>query len=292
MGEFYALICTIIWAFAVILLQRATEEVHPLALNLFRSSVSVPLLLLTVLITGGSLLRSEASAGDYLILFASGVLGIAVADTLFHKALNLTGAGVNAIVSTAYSPLVVLMAFLLIGERINAYDLIGMVMIISSILITGSLQPLAHRTRAQLLWGVVLGVTEMFFLALSIVIAKPVLDHSPVIWATAVRQSGALIAIWVMVLCSPSRRRILKVYRPSRIWRFMLPGTLLGSYLALIFWIAGMKYTLASVAAIINQTSTAFILILAVIFLGERFTPRKGLAAAIAIAGVLLIALT
>ena len=126
MGEFYALICTIIWAFAVILIQRSTEEIHPLALNLFRSSVSLPLLIITILIAGESLWRPEASARDYLILFASGVLGIAVADTLFHKALELAGAGINAIVSTVYSPFVVLMAFFLVTGCMAATAVIGL----------------------------------------------------------------------------------------------------------------------------------------------------------------------
>ena len=61
---------------------------------------------------------------------------------------------------------------------------------------------------------------------------------------------------------------------------------------ALIFWIAGMKYTLASLAAILTQTTTVFILLLAILFLHERLTARKLAAAALAVAGVLLIVLT
>jgi len=290
MGEFYALICTLIWSFAVILLQRATETVAPLTLNLFRSSVSVPLLLLTMAVTGTPLLI-EAPVEDYLILIASGILGIAVADSLLHKALQLAGAGVNAIVSTVYSPMVALLAFLMIGERLSALDLLGMACILSSILLVGTLKPRADRTRRQLLWGVGIGILEMLFLSFSIVLAKPVLNRSPVLWATTVRQMGALAALILIVLLSPERRHALTVYRPSPAWRFMVPGAALGSYLSLIFWIAGMKYTQASIAAILNQTSTITILILAVIFLGERFTRRRAVAAGLAVAGVALITL-
>ncbi|MFH1144723.1 MAG: DMT family transporter [Candidatus Eisenbacteria bacterium] len=290
MGEIYALLCTVVWSFAVILIQRATESVRPLALNLFRSSVSVPLLLLTMAVTGAPLVR-DVPWTDYAILIASGILGIAVADTLFHMALNLAGAGVNAIVSTAYSPLVVLMAFLMIGERLSTVDFIGMLLILGSLLIVGTLQPPGRRTRKHLLRGIVVGVIEMVFLAFSIVLAKPVLNHSPVLWATTVRQMGALAALVLIVLVSRQRREALAMYRPSRSWRFMVPGAALGSYLALVLWIAGMKYTQASIAAILNQTSTIMILILAVIFLGEPFTRRKLIAAALATGGVLLITL-
>jgi drug/metabolite transporter (DMT)-like permease len=69
----------------------------------------------------------------------------------------------------------------------------------------------------------------------------------------------------------------------------MLPGTVLGSFLSLIFWIAGMKYTQAGVAAILNQTSTIHILVLSAIFLGEPLTRRKMGAAALALTGILMV---
>jgi drug/metabolite transporter (DMT)-like permease len=52
-----------------------------------------------------------------------------------------------------------------------------------------------------------------------------------------------------------------------------------------------MKYTLASVAGILGQSSTIWILIFSVLFLHERFSRRKALAAALAFAGVLLVTL-
>lgn len=290
MGELYALACALVWAFAVILFQRSMERVGALALNLFRSSVSVPLLLLTLAVTGTPLIR-DAPARDYLILLASGVIGIAVADTLFHYSLNLVGAGISAIVSTLYSPLVVLLTFSFLGERLRAVDLAGMVLIASGVFLSGRIALPPNRTHRQLAWGIALGAVDMLLLAVSIVMAKPVLDHTPVVWATAVRQCGAFAVLLVMAGLSSRRRAHFAIYRPSEGWRFMVPGSLLGSYVALILWIAGMKYTLASVAAILTQTTTVFILLLAVVFLRERLTPRKLLAAALAVAGVLLIVL-
>jgi drug/metabolite transporter (DMT)-like permease len=90
-------------------------------------------------------------------------------------------------------------------------------------------------------------------------------------------------------MISSHRRETLAVFRPTRNWRFSLPATLLGSYLALICWVAGMKYTLAGAAAILNQTSTIYVLLLAAVFLRESLTPRKIVASAVAIAGIVLI---
>jgi drug/metabolite transporter (DMT)-like permease len=140
--------------------------------------------------------------------------------------------------------------------------------------------------------GVVWGVLAMATVAFGIIIAKPVLNRSPVLWATAIRQIGSLAILLPIALVSRRRREFFSVFKPSRSWRFSLPATILGSYLALIAWIAGMKYTLTGIAAILNQSATIFILLFATLLLGEPMTRRKIFASALAIAGILIVTLS
>jgi drug/metabolite transporter (DMT)-like permease len=290
MGEFFALLTALIWAMAVILLKRSGENVPPFTLNLFRVVLSTALLLPTVVLAGES--RWDGwSASDILILFASGIIAIAVSDTLFHMSLNVVGAGISAIIDCLYSPLTVLLAMLLLDERLGALQLLGMILVISGVLAASRHHPPHGVTPRKLLTGVLWGVLAMVALALGIVIAKPVLDRAPVLWATTVRQFGCLLVMAPAALVSRQRRKILSVFRPSATWRVSVPAAVLGSYLALICWIAGMKYTKVGIAAILNQTSTMYILILAAIFLRERFTLRKAIASVIAVVGILLVTL-
>lgn len=288
MGEIFALAAAIFWALAVILFKRAGETVPPFTLNLFRAVVSTALTVTTLLCLGEKLWNA-ASLADYLILFASGIIAIAISDTLFHRSLNLVGAGISAIVDCLYSPLTVLLAFVILGEHLSLWQFVGMGLVLSGVLAAARHRPPPWATKRDLFWGVIWGILAMATLALGIVIAKPVLDRSGVIWATAVRQVGCLGVMLPLAAASPRRKEILGVFRPRRVWRMMLPGAVLGSYLSLICWIAGMKYTQVSVAAIINQSSTVFVLILAAIFLGEPFTRRKLIASAVAIAGIVLV---
>jgi drug/metabolite transporter (DMT)-like permease len=92
-----------------------------------------------------------------------------------------------------------------------------------------------------------------------------------------------------VALLLPSRKKIFSNFRPISSWKYMIPGTVIGSFLSLIFWIAGMKYTQASIASILNQTSSIHIIILATIFLGEPLTLRKVVAAALALAGIIMV---
>jgi drug/metabolite transporter (DMT)-like permease len=61
--------------------------------------------------------------------------------------------------------------------------------------------------------------------------------------------------------------------------------------MALLFWIGGMKYTETGVAAVLNQTSTVFVLVLATLVLKEPFGPRRFIAATLATSGILLVTL-
>ena len=85
------------------------------------------------------------------------------------------------------------------------------------------------------------------------------------------------------------RRETWSALKPHRGWRFALPGAFFGTYIALFSWIGGYKYTSATVASLLNQTSTLFIVAGAAIFLGEKLTPRRIGAVALAMVGSVLV---
>jgi drug/metabolite transporter (DMT)-like permease len=290
MGSFYALMTAVMWAAAVIFLKRSGETIPPFALNVFRVVVSTVFLVPTIAIAGQEILY-RAPLRDYLTLFASGVIAIAISDTFLLMALNRLGAGIMAIVDCLYAPFIVLFAFAILGERLGRWQWAGLALVIAGVLIAARHEPPRGTTARQILIGTLFGVIAMATVALGIVIAKPVLERSPVLWATTMRQIGALIAMVPVALFLPERREIAGLFRPARNWRYSVPATLIGSYLALIFWIAGMKYSLAGPAAILNQTSSIYVLIFASIFLKEPFTARKVVASVLAVGGIVMVTL-
>ncbi len=288
MGELFALSTAVTWSIAVILFKKSGEKVPPFALNFFRVAVS-SLLFVLMFVAIREPVFGVAPVRDYLILIASGVIAIAVSDTLFHMCLNRVGAGLNAIIDGLYSPSIVFFAWLLIGEKLSHWQLAGMGSVLLGIFIATRHSPPPGATRSQLIFGIIWGVLSMLTLGVGIVIAKPVLNHSPVLWATAVRQVGCFLAMLPVALLLPSRKRIFSNFIPHSSWKYMIPGTVIGSFLSLIFWIAGMKYTQAGTAAILNQTSSIYIIILATVFLRERLTIRKVTALVLALAGIIMV---
>lgn len=287
-GEVLALLTAIIWAFAVILFRKSGEKVHPIGLNLFKSLLATALFLPTIWIAGETLLR-PAPLSEYLLLLASGALGIAIADTLFFKSLNALGAGLSAIVDCLYSPFIIGLSMLWLGETLNGWQILGAVMIVSAVLTAAHQKNSNPADRHAILMGVIWGVLAMATMAVGIVMIKPLLDRSPLLWVTEIRLIGGVIALIVILLLHPSRRAITgSIFSPQR-WVYTLSGSFIGTYVAMGLWLAGMKFTQASIAAALNQTSNIFIFIFAAWLLREKITPLRSIGIILGVTGALLV---
>ena len=126
----------------------------------------------------------------------------------------------------------------------------------------------------------------------AIVLVKPLLPLYPLVWVSTLRMAGGLVALAVLLPLHPDRRAVLKTFRPQSGWAWMLLGTFFGSYLSLMCWLAGFKYAQAGIAALLNQTSTVLIVLLAAIVLKEPLTRVKLLAVGMAFAGAAMVLLS
>ena len=290
LGEVLAIASGLIWAVAVILYRVSGRTVHPLGLNLFKNILALIFMAPTMLILGERLLPAVPAKSIGLLLL-SGFLGIAVSDTFFFYSLNRLGASLVAIVDCFYSPFVIALSYMILSERMAAWQLIGVALIISAVLAASrSNSDGAPIARRDLVLGLVYGVLAMFFVAVGIVIVKPVLATESVVWATLVRIVGGAVPLGLLIPLLRERRAILKPLLDTGNWKAMIPASFFGSYLSLILWMGGMKYARVSVAASLNQLNTIFIVVLAALFLKERLSWWKIAAVVLAFVGAYLAA--
>ncbi len=295
-GELSALLAALCWAIALVLFKRSVATVSPLHLNVFKNLVGLLLIGLTLAIQYGLLIGRgddlsayHLTGHDWFVLIFSGVLGVALADTLLFYALDLVGVSLMSVVDCIYAPSVILLGALYLGEDITPLLWVGTGLVLSGIFISSRHAPPADRTRGQLLAGMLLGAAAIFCIAFAIVYCKPVLEKTPVIWATAIRMSAAMVPLVIVALLRSDRGTMLRLCRPGRIWRLVIPASIFGNYLSLILWVAGFKYADAAINGVLNQTSVIFALILAAIFLHEPLTRRKVTAISLAMVGALVV---
>jgi drug/metabolite transporter (DMT)-like permease len=134
-GKLMALLCAFLWAFAVIFFKRSGESLRPIALNLYKSVISIVLFLILMIFRGEPLFPQDATLLEYGMLIGSGILGIAISDTFFFKSLNILGAGFSAIIDCMYSPSLIVLSCLLLSEHIGVKQLIGALLVVSAVLV-------------------------------------------------------------------------------------------------------------------------------------------------------------
>ena len=289
MNSLFPLLTAMAWAVAVLFFRKSGEFVSPNALNFFKTFLATTLLLITLLILGEPLWRPE-ELDAILWLLLSGVVGVSVADTLFFRSLNILGAGRSAIIETSYTPFVVLFAFLMHDEKLTLILGLGMTLIVGAVAVTREHEGSEKLPRKLWLEGLILGIIAPGLMALGVVMVKKELEDFPVIWTTTVRLMGGGVGLLLGVALNPTlRREAIKAFIPSRAWRYTIPGSIMGNYVALLLWIAGFKYNDSGIAAALNQTSTLFIVLLAAVFLNEKLTRRRVIAVALAFVGSVIV---
>jgi drug/metabolite transporter (DMT)-like permease len=284
-GEILSIISAIAWATAVILFRISGRKVAPLALNLFKSTLASLLLGLTAWLLAPA--ESPQEVRLWGLLIVSGFFGIALSDTLFFVGLNKLGASLTAIVECLYSPFVISLSLIFLGETMKLRQIFGVSLILVAVM-TIAWRGNEKRNSQQLITGIVAGTGAMFFMALGIVMIKPLLAEVSILWAAGVRMASGAIFLGLAMLFYPQRKRIMKPLLLIDNRGVMIIASLVGAYGGIIAWVAGMKFTAASIAAPLNQLSTVFIFIFAVIFLKEKLTWVRFLALIAAFAGAFL----
>ncbi len=289
-GEAYSLAAAFCWAIAVILLKKSGESLPPFALNLVKNLLCLVALGATLLVLGP---RQPPQMPPWLLAqtLLSGVLGIAVADTLYFRALNAIGAARMGVIGTAYSPGVILLAALFLGERLSPLQFGGVALTLAGIVLVTYTRAANRIDAALLRQGALLGALSVLLMAAGVVLAKPALESQDFLWVVFLRVAAGVALMLLMATLRREWPSLRLACRRVRHWPAVIGGSLMGSYVALLFWLAGYKYAAASIAAVINELAAIFIVGLAAWLLRERVTARQLAGGALALAGVLLVVL-
>ena len=288
MGEFFSVACAAAWAMAVVLFRRSGETLPAFELNLFKNLLGVTLLIPTVLLTEGFTLPAYSPA-TWAVVAISGIIGIAVADTWYLRALNLMGAARTGVTASLYSPFVILLSILFLGESLAAWQLAGFLLVLGGILLVTWRTHRMDVSMRALKLGVAYGAGAVLLMAIGVVMVKPVLEGDDFFWTVLLRLAAGTLAMLALVGVAGSGQRVLARYREPQPWGTVVLASFLGTYLSMILWLAGYRLTDASIASVLNETAAAFIVLFSWWVLKEELSTRRIFGVLLTFAGVSVI---
>ncbi|HEY2345202.1 MAG TPA: DMT family transporter [Xanthomonadaceae bacterium] len=291
-GELLSIGSAATWASGVILYRRLGEMLPPLTLNFLKNLIVFGTLMPVIAWLYGAH-PPQMPAAQVALSMLSGFLGLAVADTLYFTALNAVGAGRMGVIGNFYSPFVLMLSFGFLGERLNGIQGMGFVLVTAGVMVVArpadgwrGVDAVAQRR------GAAIGVVAMLLMAVGIVLVKPILEQQPLLWVTGLRLLGGFAGMLAIAAARGQfgrllpTRRTLSGRKPLH-WPTLVLAAALGQGLSMLLWLGGYKYTKASVAAVLNETSSVFILLFAAWWLRETLTRRGGVGVTLTMGGIL-----
>ncbi|MCA9495171.1 MAG: DMT family transporter [Myxococcales bacterium] len=289
-GVACALLAPLCWSIAVLFYRRSADLASPVVMTVIKNAVAAVLLVVSAALIGSEV-PWDRSWADWLRLAASGVLGLAVADTLLFEALRRVGAARIAITDTVYAPSLLALSWWFLDEHLSLLFFVGAGLVLAGVALanlkgeTSSIEP------RDLMVGTALGLASVGGTVVGVILSKPVLEESDLVEVTLTRMLAGLAlqvpwALWrgfgPELRASVSRRDL---------WWTLFPAAFVGTWLSLLLWMAGFKWAPASVAAVLNQMATVYILVLARFVLHEQVGWRQALGGLTAAAGALVVVL-
>jgi len=290
LGELVSILAAVFWGLSVVFFRRSGETMPPFELNFVKNSIAIVLLIPTILIAHGISIPSYSNT-DLLLTILSGLLGLAIADTWYFKGLTYLGAARMGIVATIYSPSVVTLSTLFLGESLNAVQFLGMGLVLCGIVLVTWRQNRAEITTEALRKGLFFGGLAVFLTAVGVILVEGVLERQPFFWTTILRLLAGLAGMILFMLVRRGWSEFKTNLRKPHPWKTVILAAFLGSYLSMTLWLAGYKLINPSVASVLNETASAFIVFFAWLILKEKISKQKLAGLFFTLLGVVVVVL-
>ncbi|WP_289021632.1 DMT family transporter [Desulfobacter postgatei] len=285
-GIIAALISAASWAAGSFLFKRIGESVSPFGMTLVKGTISIVFLGLALAVTGYGAISTNA----VFLLCLSGVIGIAVADTLFFAALQDLGPVALVVFFMMGQILTAVLAIFFLGEMPPLKAWAGIFFTLAGIgTVLWHKISLDKDSKRSGIRGTILGALSMICMSTSTIIAKPALDSVSTIFATLLRMtSGTLCILLFGIFTQQVKDWLAPVRNIKMVTRFVFSVAVVtfgGFWLSLV----AIKYVDIAIASTLSATEPLFLIPMAIVLFKEKISAWEVVGIVSATSGVFLI---
>lgn len=285
LGSFAALASAFTWALGSILFRKLGNKVSPLGMNLGKNIIGILYLGIALLLIG----IKPVGNREFLILWASGLLGIALGDTLFFKALMQLGPRLTVLLGTLGPVFTVILAVVFLREMPSFLAWIGILLTttgVTWILWERSPKEDIRKNRTS---GIKYLLLSMLCTSIGIIFAKIGVTSVSTLQALFIRFLGGAFGLTIYGSINRQLKNWLVPFKDLYLLRFILLTVFIVVFGGFWLFLLSLKYADASVAAILNSTEPLFILPLTAFLLKEKISLQEIIGAIVVVSGVVLI---
>jgi drug/metabolite transporter, DME family len=292
-GVVSALTASLAWACSTIIVKSLTARLDYVSLNTFRLWVASFLLLVFIFVSGRWLQIFETPLAPLLLVIASGVVAVAVGDTVYIKSLSLVDASkAFTIAQCSFPVLTAFVAISFLGETLNWRIVLGAGLVLSGIYFVSRKKqaPAAGRVNVDAR-GVMLALTAAAIWTSAAITLKIGVTQMDPIFAAGIRIPAAAVVLTLFFMMS--RRRGGGSPVPLRLdARSMLMAAAAGilTYgVAAVGYVSAIQSIGAARTVLITTTSPILVLPFSILLLKERPSATNAAGIFTCVLGILFI---
>lgn len=282
MGESLALAAAFGWVGSSVFLERASKETGTLAVNLIRLVIAMLFLGVITYVKRGLILPLDVTKESFKFLSISGLFGLFLGDFFLYKSYIKIGPRITLLVMT-FSPIAVsILSFFILGEKIEGFKVLGMLLTIIGIAIV-ILKKKNDKEFSKV--GFIYALLAMLGESLGIVFTRlGSIDYDS--FATIqVRTIPAILAFIVYISLKKEWSNIKEGILNKKGMIYIVLGTIVAT-LGVTALVEAMKYANVGIVSTLAATSPILIIPISIIFFKEKVSILEGIGALISFVGI------
>lgn len=290
LGEFAALLTVFFWTISALAFESASNKIGSVAVNIIRLFMGFVFISIFTLIRRGLFLPIDATVENWIWLSLSGLIGFVFGDLFLFKSYTVIGSRFSMLIMTLVPPITAFFSFLILGERLTLFHLLGMTLTFTGIAMAifsspGKGEKISLKLAPK---GILYAFGGAVGQALGLVLSKfGMKDYDPFA-ATQIRIIAGMAGYTLLVTFLARWVSVKKATSNKSGMILTSVGAFFGPFLGVSFSLISIKYTEAGIASTIMALVPVFIILPAVYLFKQKVTVMEVLGAIISVAGVAL----
>ncbi len=290
LGEFAALLTVFFWTISSLAFESASNKIGSVAVNILRLFMGFIFLSIFTLIRRGLFLPVDATVENWMWLSLSGLIGFVFGDLFLFKSYTVIGSRFSMLIMTLVPPITAFFSFLILGERLTLFHLLGMTLTFTGIAMAifnspGKGEKISLKLAPK---GILYAFGGAVGQALGLVLSKFGMKNYDPFAATQIRIIAGIIGYTILVTFMTRWISVMKATKNKSGMVLTTVGAFFGPFLGVSFSLIAIKYTEAGIASTIMALVPVFIIIPAIFLFKQKVTIPEMLGAIVSVAGVAL----
>lgn len=293
-GEISSFITVICWVVCSMSFEAAGKRIGSMSVNLLRMPIAFILISITTFFSRGLVFPTDATPETWFWLSISGIIGFFIGDLCLFRAFIEVGARISMLIYSLAPPITALMGYLIFGEEMTTYGIIGMFVTIGGITMvilkrSGNKVEVNHPIK-----GIVLALIGTFGQVFGVVFSKLGMNtQEGVVFdqfaSTQIRIVASTICFILLFTVTKRWGAIRKALSYKKSMAQLSLGALFGPYLGVTMGLYAITYTTFGIYSTIVATVPVVIIIPHILIYKEKIELREIVGAFIAVIGVSML---